>query len=252
MARKPGKTERRVATRIEAIRPKPAARPQWPLLAIRVLAGIGLLVGAYLTILHLRAGTGGIIDSPFCSVGSTINCTAILGSTYAHLFGIPIGGWAALTYAALLLVSFLGHPALLVLLCGWTFVFSLYMAWVSWFVIGAGCLFCMTLYAVNIGLLVSAIVLARTTRLFTNQQLGFAALGSLVAVVGFGWSQAQNVPEVAKTGDAPIVAVAPSAIDVEFQRYYNARPVVSISGQERHTEGPPRAPLTISEFVDFR
>ncbi|MBI3245833.1 MAG: vitamin K epoxide reductase family protein [Deltaproteobacteria bacterium] len=252
MAGKLGKTERRVATRIEAVRPKPTALPQWPLLAIRVFAGVGLLIGAYLTVLHLRAGASGVIDSPFCSVGSTINCNAVLGSAYAHLFGIPVGGWATITYTALLLISFLGQPALLVLLCGWTFVFSLYMAWVSWFVIKAACLFCMALYTVNIGLLVSAVALARAAMLFTGQQVGFATLGYLVAVVGFGWWQAQNIPEVVKQEDTPIVAVAPTAVDADFLRYYNARPVVSVSGQERYTEGPTGAPLTISEFVDFR
>lgn len=223
------------------------------MLAIRVLAGVGLLIGAYLTILHLQAGASGVIDSPFCSVGSTINCNAVLGSAYAHLFGIPVGGWATITYTALLLISFLGQPALLVLLCGWTFVFSLYMAWVSWFVIQAACLFCMTLYAVNIGLLVSAVAQARAAMLFTSQQAGFVTVGYLVAVIGFGWWQAQTVPvpAVAKK-DAAIVAVASTAIDADFLRYYNARPVVSVNGQERYTEGPPGASLTISEFVDFR
>jgi uncharacterized membrane protein len=218
---------------------------------MRGLAILGLLVSGYLTILHLRAGASGVIESPFCGAGATINCTSVLGSAYARLFHIPIAGWAAGTYALILLASFLGQSALLVLLCGWTFAFSLYMASLSLFVVKAACVFCMTLYAINIGLLISAVVLARAARLFSGQQTLLTALGYAVLIAGLGWWQSQSAQTViAET--APIMAPAPAAVDTEFLRYYNSRPLVTLTGQERYTEGPPQALLTISEFVDFR
>jgi len=245
------KAERRGATRIEAIRPARIHVPHWPILAMRGLAILGLLVSGYLTILHLRAGASGVIESPFCGAGATINCTSVLGSAYARLFHIPIAGWAAGTYALILLASFLGQSALLVLLCGWTFAFSLYMASLSLFVVKAACVFCMTLYAINIGLLISAVVLARAARLFSGQQTLLTALGYAVLIAGLGWWQSQSAQTViAET--APIMAPAPAAVDTEFLRYYNSRPLVTLTGQERYTEGPPQALLTISEFVDFR
>ncbi|MGE0680337.1 MAG: thioredoxin domain-containing protein [Candidatus Binatia bacterium] len=250
MSGKQVKAERRGATRIEAIRPR-GRPPQWPLLTIRILSTVGLLVGAYLTLLHVQAGASGQIEAPFCGTGTTINCTSVLGSTYARLFGLPVGGWAAATYALTLLVSFIGHPALLVLLCGWAFAFSLYMASLSLFVIQAACLFCMALYVVNIGLLVSAVALARSLTLFTGQQVIISALGYAVLVAGFAWFQAQSNVKVA-AATTPIVAPAPAAVDMEFLRYYNSRPLVTLTGQERHTKGPTQALLTISEFVDFR
>jgi uncharacterized membrane protein len=250
MSGKQVKAERRGATRIEAIRPK-GAQPQWPLFTIRFLAAAGLVVGVYLLVLHVQAGTDGQIESPFCGTSAAINCTSVLGSPYARLFGIPVAGWAAATYALTLLVSFIGQPLLLVLLCGWAFAFSLYMASLSLFVIQAACLFCMTLYLINIGLLVGAVALARSSSLFTGPQAAFSILGYAVLIAGFAWFQAQSNVKVA-AATAPIVAPAPAAVDVEFLRYYNSRPLVTLTGQERHTEGPAQALLTISEFVDFR
>lgn len=250
MSGKQVKAERRSATRIEAVRPK-GTQARWPLLTIRILSILGLLVGAYLTMLHVQAGASGQIESPFCGTGAIINCTSVLGSAYARLFGFPVAGWAAATYALTLLVSFTSHSTLLVLLCGWAFTFSLYMAGLSLFVIQAACLFCMTLYALNTGLLVSAVALARSSALVTGQQATFSALGYAVLIAGFAWLQTPSNAKVV-AAIAPIVAPSPEAVDVEFLRYYKSRPLVTLTGQERHTKGPTQALLTISEFVDFR
>jgi protein-disulfide isomerase len=245
------KIERRGVTRIEAIRSTRAPQPRWPLLTIRLLAGLGLLVSTYLTILHLQAGANGAIESPFCGAGTVINCTSVLGSPYARLFGMPVAGWAAATYAFILLLSFLGQPALLVLLCGWSFAFSLYMASLSLLVVKHACLFCMTLYAVNIGLLIGAIALARARSLFTGQQAFFSALGYAVLIAGFGWTQSQTASAVtAET--APLPAPAPTAIDEGFLKFYNSQKIVSLSGEERHVKGAAQPLLTVSEFADFR
>jgi uncharacterized membrane protein len=251
MAGKREKAERRGATRIEAVRPVAKQPPRWPLPTIRGLAVIGLVVGIYLSRLHAQAGADGVIHSPLCGTGQVINCNSVLGSAYADLFDIPVATWAAATYAGILLLSFLGLPTLLVLLCGWAFTFSLSMASLSLFVIKAACLFCMTLYAVNIGLLVSAVALARAASLFSIQQTIFAVIGYAVLVGGVSWQQSQDAALLAKE-TAPVSAPAPTAVDTEFLRYYNSRPLVTLSGEERHREGSRQALLTISEFVDFR
>ena len=250
MVSKQGRADRRGATRIEAARPR-GVQPQWPRTTIRILAALGLLVGVYLTVLHLQAGTDGQIEAPFCGTGATINCTSVLGSGYARLFGVPVAGWAAATYALTLVISVTGPLTLLIVLCGWAFAFSLYMASLSLFVIQAACLFCITLYLINTGLLIGAVALARSSRLFTGQQAVVSTLGYAVLIAGFAWLQSRSDIEVA-AAPAPLVAPPPSAVDVEFLRYYNSRPLVTLTGQERHTKGPTQALLTISEFVDFR
>ena len=131
MSAKKIKAARRSATRIEAIRPVPVAPKGWPLLTIRVLATLGLSIGTYLTVLHYQAGTSGTIDSPFCGVGTLVNCSAVLGSAYARILSLPVALWAAAMYAAVLVVSLFAQTGLLILLCGWMFAFSVYMAGLS-------------------------------------------------------------------------------------------------------------------------
>jgi uncharacterized membrane protein len=251
MSGKQVKTERRGATRIEAVRPHLQSQPRWPLLAIRVLTALGFIVSAYLTVLHVRAGAGGVIDSPLCGAGAVINCNSVLGSAYARLFNTPVAGWAAATYGLTLFVSFFGPSALLVLLCGWAFAFSLYMGILSLFVVQAACLFCIMLYAINAGLVISALTLARSASLLTSQQAMFSAIGYTIVIAGFGWWQSQEAAVVTAVTE-PIPAPAPTAVDEGFIKFYNSQKLVTLSGEERHTKGSAQALLTVSEFVDFR
>ena len=105
MADNASKTERRVTPRTLPPQP-PAVVSTWSLLTIRTLALVGLCVAGYLAMLHYQAGARGTFASPLCTISSTINCNAVLGSVYARLFGVPIAAWAALTYVAILGASF--------------------------------------------------------------------------------------------------------------------------------------------------
>ncbi len=250
MSAKKVKVERRGVTRIEALRPVAPAPKRWSLLTIRILAVLGLSIATYLSVLHYQAGAGGPINSPLCAVGTAINCNAVLSSAYARLFDVPVAVWAAVTYAILLGVSFLGLPGLLVLLCGWTFAFSVYMAGLSFLVIKSVCLFCLSLYAINLGLLLSAVALARTSALMAGRQIAYSVAGYAVLVIGLGWWQTQAVATIAPP--APAATGAPTKTDTDYVRFYNTRPLVTLRGTERHTKGPAEAALTVSEFVDFR
>lgn len=251
MSAKKVKVERRGVTRIEALRPAAPAPKRWPLLTIRVFAVLGLSIATYLSVLHYQAGAGGPINSPLCAVGTALNCNAVLSSTYARLFDVPVAVWAAGTYALVLGGSFLAQQTgLLVLLCGWTFAFSVYMAGLSFLVIKSACLFCLSLYTINLGLLLSAVALARTSALMAGRQIAYSVAGYAVLVVGLGWWQTQAAATVVPP--APVATGAPTRTDTDYVRFYNTRPLVTLRGAERHTKGPAEAALTVSEFVDFR
>jgi len=237
------KTERRVTPGALPQRSPAAAPKLWPLLTIRILAVVGLGIAAYLAVLHSQAGVGGTFNSPLCTISSTINCNAVLGSVYARLFGVPIATWAALTYVAILVASFLSSISAVVFLCSWSFVFSLYMAGLSLFTLKAGCLFCMSLYAVNIGLFISALALVKQTRGFGFQQLSYGLATCVVLVFGFGWAQAKL---------ADHISPAPNPSDTGFSDTYDKLRQVALNVGERNTKGSAQAAVTISEFVDFR
>jgi uncharacterized membrane protein len=197
----------------------------------------------YLSILHYQAGSSGVIDSPLCTISSTLNCNAVLGSTYARLFKIPIATWAAFTYAVILGVSFTSNRRLLTWLCYWTFAFTVYMAGVSFLNIQSACLFCMTLYAINIGLFVCAIMIARTNAGFQLQQILYPLAACVVLVGALGWWQTR--PQA--LASLPVGSDAP-----EWMKKYTTLKTVTLQTAERHTKGQPNVPVTISEFVDFR
>ncbi len=159
--------------------------------------------------------------------------------------------WGTITYLALLLASFLGQTGVLIFLCGWTFAFSLYLAGVSLLLIKSFCLLCISLYTINTGLVISAVALARGAATVTGRQVAGSVAVYVLLVLGTGWVQLRTAPS---TGDLtrPLSEQNLSAIDADFVRFYNSRPQVTLRGAERHTEGPPHALLTISEFVDFR
>lgn len=243
MADNASKTERRVTPGTLPPQP-PAVVSTWPLLTIRTLALVGLCVAGYLAMLHYQAGERGTFASPLCTISSTINCNAVLGSVYARLFGVPIATWAALTYVAILGTSFLGSIGVIVFLCSWSFVFSLYMAGLSLFTLKAGCLFCMSLYAINIGLFISALALIRQTKGLGFQQLRYGLAACVVLALGFGWAQAKLADKISPSSD--------TASSKGFAETYDKLRQVTLNTTERNIKGPLQAAVTISEFVDFR
>jgi hypothetical protein len=159
---------------------------------------------------------------------------------------VPVATWAALTYATIFGASFLSSIGVVVFLCSWSFVFSLYMAWLSLFTLKAGCLFCMSLYAVNLGLFLSALALIKQTRGFTFRQLQYGLAASIVVAFAFGWAQAKlaALPDSNTDGGG--------APDRKFLETYEKLPQVTVNLAERNTKGAAQASVTISEFVDFR
>jgi uncharacterized membrane protein len=88
-------TQRAAATRTDPQARHPA--PDWPAV---VIAGIGLLITAYLSIVALSGAPPAL-----CSTGSS--CDLIQQSHWSRLFGIPIALWGFLTYALILLAALL-------------------------------------------------------------------------------------------------------------------------------------------------
>lgn len=256
MSAKKAKAERRRAatvTQAEAIQAERSAKrhvPGWPPLALRVLGALGLAIGLYLSVLHYQAGASGSIESAFCGSGTTVNCSLVLSSAYATLFGVPVAVLATGSYAALLASTFLAAPGLTLLLCSWMFVFSLYMAALSFFTLGAVCPLCTGLYLVNLGLFISAVVLGRAHNTITPKRLTYAALGFGIFLLGIGLTQTEEAAYV--TAPQEYLAPTPAEMDMGFVRYYYDQQAVVLRGSERHVEGPSDAVLTIHEFVDFR
>ena len=251
MSGKKNKAERR-STAQTAITTGPAALPlpTGPLMLTRILALLGLGIGAYLSVLHYQAEAEDLVTSHFCQAGSIIDCTSVLNSGHATLFELPVALWATVAYAVTLVLAFIPQAIALLFVCSWLFVFGLYMAALSFFQLQSVCLFCSALYLVNIGLFVGAVMLVHSSADFERSQFAFGLLGCVVLAGGIGWWQNQQ----AQAHLTPLDFMAPSAerMDRSFVRFYNEQREVAVQNQERYVKGEPDASLRITEFVDFR
>lgn len=131
----------------------PPGRP-WLRWAIPALAVAGLIVAGYLAYVETQA-----VEAVCGPVG---DCNAVQSSSYARLFGVPIGLIGLGGYVAILAVWLWGRAgdatARLVLL-GMTVVgavFSVYLTWLELFVIRAVCLWCLASATIMMLLMLAA------------------------------------------------------------------------------------------------
>ena len=131
-----------------------------PSAIIPLLALVGLGVAAYLAFVETAS-----VEAVCGPVG---DCTTVQQSEYARLFGlVPIGVLGVVAYAAILAAWVVGvraapavarvaRLALLAMAFGGT-AFSVYLAFLEPFVIGATCAWCLTSAALTTALLVVAV-----------------------------------------------------------------------------------------------
>lgn len=121
-------------SRQEAVRPLPTR-------AVAGLAGLGLVVSAWLTILHYIGP-----QAAFCPQGS--GCAQVDASPYSTLLGVPVAILGMLGYGLILLLVLWPHPSprrrlALHLTAVAGFSFTLYLVYLQLWVIRAVCPYCL-------------------------------------------------------------------------------------------------------------
>lgn len=112
---------------------------------IAVLALVGALVALYLTLFKV-----GVIGELVCHLGS---CERVNTSRWAMFLGLPVAAWGLATYLVLLVLALVSVQRdalerqiawLLVVLSGWSVLFSAWLTSKELFVIHAICIWCVT------------------------------------------------------------------------------------------------------------
>ncbi|HEY9650614.1 MAG TPA: vitamin K epoxide reductase family protein [Coleofasciculaceae cyanobacterium] len=167
---------------------------RWSRPLISVVAALGALDTAYLTLIEL----GIFKEAALCPTRGAINCQAVLESSYAKIFGVPLSLFGFLAYVAIAvfalapqllkssnnknlradvenwtwLLIFAGSTAML--------VFSGYLVYLMSFKIGAFCIYCLASALCSISLFVLTLI-GRTWEdvgqlFFTGIVVGMVAL----------------------------------------------------------------------------
>jgi protein-disulfide isomerase len=224
------------------------------LVAILVLAAIGLGVAVHLTRIHYYTHTDPSYHS-ICAVNEKVNCETVAESAYSVFVGLPISVWGLLAYALAAALAVCGlsrsrlHPTwpfgALLCLSAAALAGSAVLAFLSFFLIDSMCIFCMILYAVNaamFGLSAALAVRSRRSPLALVAADLSAAVGrpipvlALAAIFGgaaaaaealvppywvhLGWSDLPDLPVgVDEKGHYWIGAERPRVIVTEFSDY---------------------------------
>jgi uncharacterized membrane protein len=136
---------------VEPIAPE-LTRPDWIVL---VLALAGLAVAGYLTALKL-GGTQAFL----CRDGS--GCDMVQASRYSLLAGVPTALWGAAVYLAIAVLAAMPRTPRrwqgAFMLASSAVAFSLYLTYISIFVIGATCPYCLASGAIAVALVVAMVL----------------------------------------------------------------------------------------------
>jgi uncharacterized membrane protein len=135
---------------VEPVAPE-LARPDWFVVG---LALVGLAVAGYLTALKLGGS-----QAFLCRDGS--GCDLVQASRYSVLAGVPTAMWGAGMYLAIAVLAAMPRTTrrwqAAFMLASGAVAFSLYLTYISIFVIGATCPYCLASGGVAVALLVAMV-----------------------------------------------------------------------------------------------
>jgi uncharacterized membrane protein/protein-disulfide isomerase len=121
--------------------------------AVRILAAIGLAFALVSLIHYINLAFGLNQQASFCNINATFNCDAVNQSKWSTFLGTPLAAYGGAFYLFIFSLTYLkGNTLWIRVLTAFTFLAclaSLYLFYVSEFLIGSLCILCMGMYLVN-------------------------------------------------------------------------------------------------------
>jgi len=211
-----------------------------------ILTGvIGFLVSLYLGQQHFST------EPALCDAGDLFSCSTVNKSEYSELFGIPIAFLGAGHYLSMIVlaasVGQKGYEAagkLLRLTTLLSVVYSVVLMYLSATVLGAWCLFCISLYGLNAISLFAASTLeikgSEDVSAFSGKSINTALLSMVAVVIVGGMAFNTDNGSASSSGSSVSIMdlVEPLGKDIPLD---GSEPVL----------GSPSASIQMVEFADF-
>jgi uncharacterized membrane protein/predicted DsbA family dithiol-disulfide isomerase len=169
---------------------QPSVSGRGLLLAVVLVALVGLGASIYLSVLHWQVHnlTG---HESFCAVSEEVNCETVAMSRFSTIIGVPVSTWGILFYLVFIVLALWGffrrEPgwpwSLLGLLNATAVGLSTFQFLISEFVIHSFCIMCIALCAVNATSAVLCVLGQRKSGLPVFSAAGFPLL---TLTAGFG------------------------------------------------------------------
>lgn len=160
--------------------PQKLEHPNWPLIA---LAGVGLVLTAYLAITHW------VGEPPlYCDEGSS--CDIVQRSRWGTFLGLPTALWGFLAYASLLFIGLRVRDPGAQWKSAWTvalvgLIYSIYLMAISLFVIEAACVYCIISFTIMAAIF-GVVIFQRPKELTKFNFRTFAGTTAIAALVLVG------------------------------------------------------------------
>lgn len=202
----------------------------------------------------------GFEEKSFCNISEYVNCDAAFASADARIGNIPVSGLGFFYYLGMAGLAWwifakksgeISASSFAWLAGATSVLFSVYKAYVAFFVLNILCLVCLSIYIVNIliflawhGFLKIGI---RNWRVLTFKPKFYPLVGAALILFGIGWAVTAGIQ--AKILNKPDLGVATAEI-VQFhfrqsQYQFEVAPDTPVWGN-------PSAKVTVVEFSDFQ
>lgn len=220
---------------------------------VLVSALAGACVAAWLAYEHGHAEAGSL-----CAVNEVWNCQVVNSSRWSEVGGVPIALFGLGAYAAIGWLAWqwsqgkAGAAPLVAGIAGIAVCFDAFLGY-QMMRMGAGCVFCVSTYALNLVILASAVtelVKDPASRAGMGGQVGGAVIAGLVVYLGgvFAWRGATEVETVGGGSGSGTTTSRPKDLSAFYEQ---AQGPVAF-GPTDPVSGNPSARFTLVEWADFQ